>query len=193
MRLAVFGYGSLVNPGSLARTLGRDLGAPSPARLAGWRRRWSVMRDQHASEKAFARTDGGEVPRWVIALNVEPDEADGELAPNGALIEVSAGELDRLDVREIRYDRVEVTGQVDGGDRFDGVFTYTAKSEHFAPEPPRGAVAMAPYLRAVEAAFRDLGEGEWELFLATTGLPPVETIEPLLIRDEIPPGNPRDW
>jgi hypothetical protein len=193
MRLAVFGYGSLVNPQSLARTLGRDPGAPSPARLASWRRRWSVMRDQQTSEKAFARADSGEVPRWVIALNVEPDEADRDLAPNGALIEVSAGELDRLDVREMRYDRVEVTGQILGGDRFDGVFTYTAKPEHFAPQPPGGAVAMAPYLRAIEAAFRDLGEGEWELFLTTTGLPPVETMEPVLIRDEIPPGNPRDW
>jgi hypothetical protein len=52
---------------------------------------------------------------------------------------------------------------------------------------------MAPYLRAVEAAFRSLGDGEWDRFLASTGLPPVELIEPRLLRDEIPPGNPRGW
>ena len=52
---------------------------------------------------------------------------------------------------------------------------------------------MAPYLRTLEDAFRALGDGEWELFLQTTGPPPVETIEPQLVRDQIPPGNPREW
>ena len=192
-RMAVFAYGSLVNPESFARTLGREPTAPLAARLRGWRRRWSLLRDNLASEKTFAREDGGELPRWVIGLNLEPDqEADVELAPNGALIEIDAGELERLDVRELRYDRVDVTSQVEGGS-FDRVVTYTARPEHFSAQPPEGAVAMAPYLRAIEAAFRRLGDGEWELFLTTTGPPPVETIEPVLVRDEIPPGNPRAW
>ena len=52
---------------------------------------------------------------------------------------------------------------------------------------------MAPYIRAVEAAFRALGDDQWALFLDTTGMPPVELIEPQLVRDEIPPGNPRGW
>ncbi len=93
----------------------------------------------------------------------------------------------------MRYDRVEVGGAVSADAGFDRVVAYTAKPQHFTPEPPAGAVAMAPYLRAVEAAFRALGEGEWERFLASTGLPPVELIEPQLVRDEIPPGNPRRW
>jgi hypothetical protein len=194
MSLAVFAYGSLVSPDSFAATLGRRPQALGPARLRGWRRRWSLLRDNLASEKTFARTDGGELPRWVIGLNLERDEeASDEMAPNGALIEIGGGELERLDVRELRYDRVDVTGHVSGGDRFDRIVTYTARSEHFSVRPPEGAVAMAPYLRALEAAFRALGHGEWELFLKTTGPPPVEAIEPVLVRDEIPPGNPRDW
>jgi hypothetical protein len=193
MSLALFAYGSLVNPESFARTLGREPGAPNPARLPGWRRRWSIQRDNLAHEKTFAREDGGEVPRWVIGLNLELDESGEGLAPNGALIEISEGELERLDVRELRYDRVDVSGTLAGGDGFDRIVTYTAKPEHFAADPPDDAVAMAPYLRAIEAAFNALGEGEWALFLTTTGLPPVETIEPVLVRDEIPPGNPREW
>jgi cation transport regulator ChaC len=193
-RLALFGYGSLVSPHSFARTLGREPDALIPGRLHGWRRRWSLVRDNLGSEKTFARHPGGGLPRWVIGLNLERDDSgDDESAPNGALIEISDGELERLDVRELRYDRVEVTGQVSSGDDFDRIITYTARPEHFASQPPEGAVTMAPYLRAIEAAFRALGEGQWELFLKTTGPPPVETIEPMLVRDEIPPGNPREW
>jgi cation transport regulator ChaC len=193
-RLAVFAYGSLVSPDSFAATLGRRPQALTPARLRGWRRRWSLLRDNLASEKTFARTDGGELPRWVIGLNLEPDEGtEVELEPNGALIEIDDGELERLDVRELRYDRVEVTGRLSGADQFDRIVTYTARPEHFAAQPPEGTVAMAPYLRFIEVAFRALGDEQWELFLETTGPPPVETIEPVLVRDEIPPGNPRDW
>ncbi len=194
MKIAVFAYGSLVNPESFATTLGREPLEPMPGRLDGWRRRWSLLRDNLASEKTFARHPGDEIPRWVVGLNLERDEDGvGELAPNGALIEISEAELERLDLRELRYDRVEVTGKVSGGDEFDLIATYAAKPEHFAPQPPDGAVAMAPYLRAIEAAFNSLGEDQWELFLTTTGPPPVETIEAQLVRDQIPPGNPREW
>ena len=57
-RLAVFGYGSLVSRASIAETLGHEAPAPVPARLAGWRRRWSVYRVNTAHEKAFERVDG---------------------------------------------------------------------------------------------------------------------------------------
>ena len=130
----------------------------------------------------------------MVGLNLERDEEAGEeLAPNGALIEISEAELERLDVRELRYNRVDVTGLVREGEEFDRIVTYTARPKHFSAQPPDGAVAMAPYMRAIEAAFKALGDGQWELFLNTTGPPPVETIEPLLVRDEIPPGNPREW
>jgi cation transport regulator ChaC len=188
--LAVFGYGSLVSPQSFEQTLGRRPEVLVPVRLHGWRRRWSIARNNLAAEKTFARQDTGELPPWIVGLNLERDEGgDPESAPNGALIEIDEAELERLDLREMRYDRVEVGGR-EGVDR---VVTYVAKPGHFAPQPPPGAVAMAPYMRAIEAAFRELGDGEWELFLQTTGSPPVEQIEPRLVRDEIPPGNPREW
>jgi cation transport regulator ChaC len=191
--LAVFAYGSLVDRGSFALTFGREPDALHPARLRGWRRRWSLLRDNLKAEKTFARQPGGDLPPFVIGLNLERDESRGDLAPNGALIEIDEEELARLDLRELRYDRLDVTDRIAAGSGFDRVFTYTAKPEHFAARPPEGAVAMAPYLRTIEAAFRALGDGEWELFLETTGTPPVETIEPLLVDDRIPPGNPRDW
>jgi hypothetical protein len=79
------------------------------------------------------------------------------------------------------------------GDRFDKVFAYTAKAAHFAPNPPPGAAIVAAYARTVEQAFAAIGSPELETYLATTGPPPVDLIDAVLIRDRIPPGNPRDW
>ena len=73
------------------------------------------------------------------------------------------------------------------------VVTYVARPANFAPTPPVGAVIIAEYLRAVEGAFAELGDRQLDLFRETTGSPPVEVIEAVLIHDEIPPGNPRAW
>lgn len=192
-RTAVFAFGSLVGRASLAATLGRAA-EPLPARLAGWRRRWSVARDNRTAEKGFAPLAGPHFD-YCLGLNLEPEagpEAGPGGAPNGALVEVTAAELDRLDLRELRYRRADVTAAfADAG--FDLVVTYSARPEHHAPEPPARAVVIAAYLRAVERAFAALGPGELELFWATTGPPPVPVVEARLVRDAIPPGNPRAW
>jgi cation transport regulator ChaC len=191
-RLAVFAYGSLASLASTGRTLGRPVEHAALARLPGWRRRWSQSRDNLAIEKTFARADGGEVPPCCLGLNLERATGPG---PNGALIELTDAELERLDAREIRYDRIEVTGEisVEEGPTFERTFTFVAKPENFAAAPPPGAVILAPYARAVEAAFESLGPGELDLFRETTGPHPVEIVEAVLVRDEIPAGNPREW
>ena len=183
-RLGVFGYASLVNASSAAQTLGREVELLGPVRLGGWRRRWSLCRDNHAAEKTFARADDGERPAYCLGLNLEP-AGEGSEPPNGAVIALSAAEFDRLDVREIRYDRVEVG--------IDRVFAYRAKPERFAPEPPEGSVVLAGYLEAVEGGFDALGPGELDAFRRTTDPPAAPVIEAVLIRDEIPEGNPRGW
>jgi cation transport regulator ChaC len=195
-RLAVFAYGSLVSPTSAAQTLGRPVEAVVPARLDGLARRWTLKRDNLASEKTFARADGS-LPRFCLGLNLEPD--DSAAAANGALLEVSEAELDRLDLREMRYRRLEVTGMVRVDERkgdepgFDRVVAYRARPQNLAPTPPPDAVVIAGYLATVEAAFSELGPGELEAFRTNTPPPPVEVIEATLIRDRIPEGNPRAW
>ena len=192
-RLAVFGYGSLVSRASVAETLGHDAAPPVAARLAGWRRRWSLVRDNARAEKGFEPI-AGEAFDHCLGLNLEPaPDADEDEWPNGALIELTEAELDRLDLRELRYDRVEVTGDVRTDADFDTVFTYTAKPENFAARPPPRSVVLASYLRACEAAFEELGPNEVVTFALTTGPTPVPVIEARLVRDEIPEGNPRAW
>jgi len=187
---AVFGYGSLAHVPSLSLTLGREPAGMALARLPGWRRRWSVFRDNRKAEKTFARLPGGEIPPFILGLNVEPS-TPSDAGPNGVLIEVSDAELTRIDLREMRYDRVDVTDLIPS--RFERVITYAAKAGHYAPVPPAGAVIIGRYAGAVEKAFRLLGDEQLALYRETTGPLPVEAIDAELIDDEIPPGNPRGW
>jgi hypothetical protein len=191
-RLALFAYGSLVSLASAERTLGRRVTDVHPVRLPGWRRRWSQVRDNRRCEKTFARPDGS-TPAYCLGLNLEPDAKAPE--PNGALYEVTASELDRLAVREMRYDRVDVTEAIGPQARagFERVYTFTAKPENFAPSPPTGAVILATYALAVEEAFRALGPTELEAFRQSTEPYPVDVVEATLVRDRIPHGNPRNW
>jgi hypothetical protein len=191
-RLAVFGYASLASPASAAETLGRPVEYAGLARLGGWARGWTVGRDNTAVEKTFALADGS-LPRYCLGLNLDPDPA--AQAPNGVLIEVSDAELDRLDLRELRYHRTEVTDEIatPGKLGFDAVYAYRARPEHRHPEPPHGAVIISTYPTLVERAFAELGPDQLRLYHATTAPPPVELVDATLVADAIPPGNPRAW
>jgi cation transport regulator ChaC len=189
--LGLFGYGSLVLPESATMTLGRPVGEMRPARLHEWRRRFSQRRDNLTCEKTF-ECEGGRRPEWILGLNVEEGEDDAGPV-NGVVIELSEAELDRLDIREIRYDRVDVTDSIAGEGLPERIVTYTAKEFHFATEPPEDAVILATYAAAVERGFEGLGTGELEHYLATTGPYPVERVAASLVFDRIPEGNPRDW
>jgi cation transport regulator ChaC len=101
----IFGYGSLLHPGSANVTLGRNA-APEPfptAVLAGYARVWDYVTGR--------RRDGAakDDPARAVALNVTPDPA---AVCNGVLIAVSADELQRLDLRESGYDRIDVTSRI---------------------------------------------------------------------------------
>lgn len=194
-RLAVFGYASLVSRVSAAQTLGRPVGPCPLVRLPGWRRRWSLVRDNERAEKTFARADDGSLPPYMLGLNLEQG-GDAAAAPNGVLIALTEPELARLDMREVRYHRVEVTEAIEPSATelgFDRVIAYTARPERFSAEPPAGAVVLRPYAETIEAAFAEHGDEALRLYHDTTGPPPVELIDAVLVRDEIPPGNPRDW
>lgn len=187
-RLAVFGYASLVSLASASQTIGRAV-TPVPARLSGWKRRWSQARDNHRSEKTFALASG-ELPDYVLGLNIERGE-DPAGPVNGVLLELTPGELDRLDLREIRYDRVDVTDQIEPA--FGRVIAYTAKASNYTPVPPPTSVILATYAGAVEAAFDLLGPGQLDEYLATTGEEPAPRVHGVLTAAAIPEGNPTEW
>jgi hypothetical protein len=193
-RVAVFGYASLVSAASAAQTLGRPIEFAAVARLEGWARGWTLGREQATSEKTFARLDGS-VPRFCLGLNIDRDESAA--GPNGVLIQLSEAELERLDLREIRYLREDVTEAITAtsgdADGLDTVYAYRARPERHHRTPPDDAIIVATYPATIEAAFAELGPEELELYRETTAAPPVEVIEATLVADAIPPGNPRAW
>ena len=190
MSVGLFGYGSLVLPESAELTLGRPVGEPATALLRGWNRRFSQKRDNLTCEKTF-ECDGGRRPEWILGLNVEEGEDDAGPV-NGVVIDLTEEELDRLDIREIRYDRVDVTGSLEGDGLPERIVTYKAKEFHFAPRPPEDSIILATYAAAVESGFEALGPGELDHYLATTPYP-VDRHQATLVIDKIPEGNPRDW
>ena len=155
MKIGLFGYGSLVLPESASMTLGRPAGELRPIRLHDWRRRFSQRRDNLTCEKTF-ECAGGWRPEWILGLNVEEGE-DGAGPVNGVVIELTEAELDRLDIREIRYDRVDVTRSVEGEDLPGSARQRGAVSAH-APERActRGSEPSQSVRRAMRAAHRSL-------------------------------------
>lgn len=105
----VFGYGSLVAPGSMAATIGRTASAADrrPAHLSGFGRRWNYgslhLRGDWTHDGVEVR-DG-----LVISLGIA-------LAPeercNGVVVRVTDEELELLDLRERDYERTDVTDHV---------------------------------------------------------------------------------
>lgn len=195
---AVFAYGSLADPLSAAATLGREARSEwgddvVRAVLAGWRRGFTAARDNLSCEKTFALDADGSLPCYVLGLDVRRtgEPADGV---NGVVIPLREGELERLDARELRYDRVEVWAELRSEATIPSpVYLYAAKPAHLALEAPPGSVVLRSYVTAVELAFEHLGRGELDAFRASTDPPPTEPVEAHLVRDRIPPGNPRSW
>ena len=130
-------------PGERGARRSADRSSRRPGAARGLARaRWTLGRDNLRSEKTFARADGS-LPPFCLGLNLEPDP--GAPAPNGVLIEVTEAELERLDLREMRYHRIDVTGAIatepSAAEPFTAVFAYGARPEHHYPAPPADAVS----------------------------------------------------
>ena len=137
MTVYVFGYGSLINQESAARTLHR---LPTreeliPARLHGWQRKWQIDAEAFLDDQ----------PARLVFLDIVPS---GNGTPvNGILIPLNTDdELARLDQRERHYNRTDVTRIIDPG--IDGIiYTYIGKPER--TNPPPDALVMSEYERVV--------------------------------------------
>jgi len=179
----VFGYGSLVDPESLGRTLGRQV-TPGvdflAAELTGWGRRWNYGVGHVVG--TWRRADGTLIDDGVIvALGVvaAPHETI-----NGIVARVSGVEIAALDQRERDYDRVDVTASV------------TVRTEAFEPEarivtyvPRPSAIERyetarddgragirSTYWGLVDAAFAVWGADQLERYRSTTPPPDVPVV-----------------
>lgn len=108
MQLYVFGYGSLMNPESLARTL------PRPKEMS------------RVSVQGYVRKFNKKGARYLY-LNIVPKE---ETIVSGVIIPVTKAELALLKRREIGYDCVDVTNDI--VEKIDGtVYAFLAPDKHY--------------------------------------------------------------
>lgn len=192
--LWVFGYGSLVQRESAEATLGHALPAvPMKATLAGWRRGWTVgsSRESHP-DRDLRWPDGTRFDGVSVALGVEP--ADG--AVNGAVFPVEDADLERLDLRERNYHRVEVTGAVHCPGATPGrVLTYVPRQEALdrltaAEASARPIVVRHGYVLPTLAAFAALGPSQLGEFLRSTAPWPTSWLDLHLPVRDLAAGAP---
>ncbi len=178
----VFGYASLV---------GDDDGRGTVACLPGYRRVWGVATDNLRAIPGYkmylSRSDGSRPAVYVAFIDIEPNEAS---VVNGLVRPVPAAELELLDLRERNYDRVDVSGQLDG---FDGrVWTYRGSAEgrgRLARGRAEGrAVVSRDYLAKVRSGFAALGEQHERAFAESSILDDLPVLD--LERLDLPPDPP---
>jgi hypothetical protein len=182
----VFGYGSLA--AELACVPGRE---PRDegflADLPGFARGWGVAMDNRrdlSGYKYYTAADGTRPPVFVSFLDVAP--VAGSVSVNGLCLPVDADELTRLDRRERNYARCDVSDRIDarGAPVWVYVGTPGARERLRSARRAGSAVIAAAYLRAVRAAFANLGEAESAA--CAPSLAPGELSVMELTRHEVP-------
>ena len=179
----VFGYGSLVDPESLGRTLGRQV-TPGvdflAAELTGWGRRWNYGVGHVVG--TWRRSDGIEIDDGVIvALGVV---AAADESVNGIVARVSEIEIAALDQRERDYDRVDVTESVsvdrEALEPAARIVTYvprpTAIERYEAARDHGRAGIRSSYWGLVDAAFAVWGADQLERYRSSTPPPDVPVV-----------------
>lgn len=144
----IFGYQSMLAQGSLATSIG-DRGAGEifiPARLRGYARDWSAVRDfSNNPRKRYVHAGDWRSAGRVAFANLSP-EPEGTV--NGVCHRVAADRLDELDFREQGYVRVALRGAL------------TPYPGHVLMELPRYAYIDShpdPVPAPVSRAYYDMG------------------------------------
>jgi dephospho-CoA kinase len=157
----VFGYGSLVAPASLAKTIGREVDPDVDvvvASLAGFGRRWNYG-SMHL--RGDWHHEGVDVRRGVVvSLGLE---AASDESCNGVIVRVTADELAALDWRERDYQRTDVTDLIEADANVDGpIVTYVPNAssiERYQAARDAGRAAIRrTYWDLVREAFASLGQ-----------------------------------
>jgi Gamma-glutamyl cyclotransferase, AIG2-like len=149
---AVFGYGSLIAPATIAHLVGRPVTAGrdyARARLTGWSSTWNVCTDNTVNGSVVYEdpAEGTRPSIQVLFLTIEPGTA-----VEGVLIFMPDDGLPALDAREGNYRRITVDV-----DDFGPAWTYVAKPAS-AERARRGIAAgtariRKAYLDTVVAAY----------------------------------------
>ncbi len=177
----VFGYGSLVAPASIARTIGRPVERSegfAAARLHGFGRRWNYgslhQRGDWHGPHGFVEQG------VVVSLGLE---ASDDYTCNGAVVRVTEDDLAHLDWRERDYERTDVTERVvvDGDRSVGRIVTYvprpSAIERYRAARDQWRAAIRQSYVDLVHDAFVALGGDHVDEYRDGTPPPDVPIVD----------------
>lgn len=159
MKNYIFGYGSLINLESVAKTLGRIVNDNEVliVDVKNFSRLWRLVVPVIVNEYRNK-------PVNAVFLDIA-DQGGEEL--NGILIEVSIDELKKLDIREKYYRRIDITKNIRPQVQDGKVFTYQGNPEFFV-ENFNNPVVLTQYLNIVDKGIRHWGKEFFNNFIATT-------------------------
>jgi|GEM_PF-1372596 len=179
-KIYVFAFGSLVDPASLSRTIGRDdwvLEDFPLATLKGYKRVWNIAMDNRVSEPGYKRYVHEDAPNtapqvYVCFLNIVPDPSQQVV---GAFVAVKEDEFAHLKRRERNYEAVDVTADMAHPPLDGRVFTFMglagAKVRFEAGSVAGTLVINVAYQSMVETAYRARGKAAFANYLASTETP----------------------
>ena len=194
--LHVFGYGSLLEPFSLLRTVpGVNTEHCLPAECQGFRRDFGVAFPNDGSEpdKAYFTNDGIRPPR-ILFCDIQLSRNSQTV--NGILVPVNSAELDALTARELRYSQIDVTSRIAGvqhGEQehleaVSRVVAFVGKSKYRVSDTSAYGVVPHEYLSTITRGamhWDHLYPGFWDSFCASTDMPDPDQVAPLRRQDYV--------
>lgn len=161
----IFGYGSLLAPHSINRTIPGFLESDIsliPVTLAGWTRTWTAVYPNNGD----LHHEDGTKPDGIAFMNVERAPSDEAL---GVVFVVDDHGIAALDKREKLYDRIDVTNEarfltddIPSQWRSLPILTYSATN----PWKPGGSIATVGIRRDYRELIREAGillDRQWSL------------------------------
>lgn len=185
---AIVGYGSLLSPASVGRTLQREYGGPFLlGEIEDWRRSWDVSMP---NEAFYYEEDGERIyPERILYLNARHRRGE---RMNCSIFVARENELPAMHAREWIYRPTVVTDflrgvRLEGGD----AIMYVGRPEHVmaAAESPREAAVRKSYLALVDRALDKMSADFRRTYLETTDRVPRH----LVIEDHLDPERPSPW
>ena len=159
MKHFIFGYGSLINLESAAKTLGRIISDNQVLIVdaKNFSRLWRLV---------IKVIVNGKLKKPVNAVFLDIANQRGKES-NGIVIEVTIDELKKLDIREQHYRRIDITRYIHPQIQDGKVYSYQGEPEFFA-ENFTNPVVLTQYLNLVDKGVRHWGKDFSNKFEATT-------------------------
>jgi cation transport regulator ChaC len=162
----VFGYGSLINPKSVNKTLKRDIIISDliPCFLTNFVRSWNV-KDSIMSEELNQPIEG-------VFLNIT-ESLQSEM--NGVIFKVTNDEFEQMKLREKNYNYIDISDKIkiyssqNDNSKLNGVvYTFIAKPNYIANKLDTNCYVMQNYIGIIEDGLSYYDDAFKKRFEATT-------------------------